>query len=128
MLRPSLTMPVHNILLHTLNNKKELKTKTTSFAADGGSEQHKQLLVDGLQPSNVSMVAVTHPVGEGLRLVEAEARGQQRGLEHEHGQVLDRLVVLVAVRALLQLGDDGVVRVDLKLAPGSSPYSFSQIR
>ena len=48
---------------------------------------------------------------KGVGLVQAEARGEQRGLEQQHDQVLHRLVALVCVSALAQLlqGDSTAV-------------------
>mmetsp|Transcript_76115 Transcript_76115/g.214372 ORF Transcript_76115/g.214372 Transcript_76115/m.214372 type:complete len:252 (-) Transcript_76115:360-1115(-) len=46
-------------------------------------------------------------------LVQVEARGQQRGVEEQPDQVLDRLVRLVRGRLLLEFGHDGVLGVHL---------------
>ena len=51
---------------------------------------------------------------ERVRLVQAEARGEQRGLEEQQHKVLDRLVALVRLGALAQLAHDDVVGVDLE--------------
>merc|ERR1719313_1970815 len=51
--------------------------------------------------------------GEGVGLVQGEARGEERGLEEEEHQVLHGLVALVGLGALAELVHDGVVRVDL---------------
>merc|ERR1719487_1089894 len=50
---------------------------------------------------------------EGRRLVEREARGEQRRLEEEVDEVLDRLVALVGGGLRLELLHDRVLRVDL---------------
>merc|ERR1712166_286003 len=51
--------------------------------------------------------------GEGGGLVEREARGEQRGLEEQVHQVLDRLVALVGGALGLELLHDAVLGVDL---------------
>merc|ERR1719258_657209 len=50
---------------------------------------------------------------EGRRLVEREARGEERRLEEEVDEVLDRLVALVGGGLRLELLHDRVLRVDL---------------
>merc|ERR1719371_10924 len=51
--------------------------------------------------------------GERGGLVEREARREERGLEEEVDEVLDRLVALVRRRLRLELLHDRVLRVDL---------------
>merc|ERR1711998_496226 len=51
--------------------------------------------------------------GKGGGLVEREARGEQRRLEEQVDEVLDRLVALVGGRLGLELLHDRVLRVDL---------------
>mmetsp|Transcript_28972 Transcript_28972/g.61126 ORF Transcript_28972/g.61126 Transcript_28972/m.61126 type:complete len:729 (-) Transcript_28972:69-2255(-) len=58
-----------------------------------------------------------HPVdssSKGVRLVQAESRGEQGGFEEQEGQVLDGHVALVGLAALSELLDDGVVGVELE--------------
>lgn len=51
---------------------------------------------------------------KGGGVLEAEARGEERGVEEEEDEVLDGLVVLVCGDLLAELRDDGVVGVDLE--------------
>merc|ERR1719486_1650244 len=57
---------------------------------------------------------VVDAASEGGGLVKVEARGQERRVEKEPDEILDRLVVLVVVGALAESVDDGVGRVDLE--------------
>ncbi len=50
--------------------------------------------------------------GKRRRLVQREARSQQRGFKQEHDQVLDRLVILVRLNLGLERLDDAVLGVD----------------
>merc|ERR1712054_41903 len=67
------------------------------------------VLLDGEAELNHAVDAAR----EGRRLVEREARGEQRRLEEEVDEVLDRLVALVGGGLRLELLHDRVLRVDL---------------
>ncbi|GJN33640.1 hypothetical protein PR202_gb22261 [Eleusine coracana subsp. coracana] len=53
------------------------------------------------------------PGAEGVGVVKAKARGEESGLEEQHHEVLDGLVVLVSICTLAELVHNGVLRVDL---------------
>merc|ERR1719305_1465403 len=59
------------------------------------------------------------PLGVHCRLLKSEARGEERGLEEQHDQVLDRLVTLVRLNPLSQVLNNAVVWVDLEMLLGS---------
>ena len=70
--------------------------------------------VQGLSAVSVTTHHAVDAPAERVRLVQAEARGEQRGLEEQQHKVLYGLVALVRLGALAQLAHDDVVGVDLE--------------
>merc|ERR1712054_266562 len=74
---------------------------------------HLAALVAVLLDGEAELNHAVNAAREGRRLVEREARGEERRLEEEVDEVLDRLVALVGGGLRLELLHDRVLRVDL---------------